>query len=119
MAPDPYSGQFCAIYPLCSNVNKNVENNVVNSVCDPITDTNICRPRDASAYLADKCDGKTTCQITFNPEDVTSGFGTRPCNGSVSISSANYTMLPNMPAGGGNYSQGYYVHGIYSCVLPE
>src|SRR5437879_582387 len=47
-APDQYKGQFCAIYPLCSNVNITDNTNVVNSICDP-NSTNTCRHRYASA----------------------------------------------------------------------
>lgn len=125
MAPDQYQGQFCAVYPLCSNVIKTVNGtlptSVVNTVCDPnntIT-TSICRPRDASAYLAAKCDGKKTCVVQYDPENVQSGFGTRPCSSNVKMGSSLYNKLPNTPAGSGNYTQGYYVHGIYTCILPE
>lgn len=126
MAPDQYKGQFCAVYPLCSNVvkldvNNKIPTSVVNTVCDPnnTVTTSICRPRDASAYLAAKCDGQATCSLQYDPENVNSGFGTRPCDASVKMGSSLYNKLPNTPAGSGTYTQGYYVHGIYTCILPD
>lgn len=129
MAPDPYSGKFCASYPLCSNVaiptvtncakdtdcdngavcveGKCAPKNVVNAVCKP---KSTCKPRDASAYLAAKCDGKDTCNLLFDPTDRDSGFGPTPCD------IPNQNQLPITPGQGTNYSQGYYVHGLYTCV---
>ena len=35
-APDPFVGQFCAIYPLCSNVVTPSKGGMfVNKICDP------------------------------------------------------------------------------------
>ncbi len=110
MAPDQYQGKFCSLYPLCSNVDKNVTKNVSNIICEPGSKSK-CRPRDSSAYLAAKCDGQTTCNITFDPTNSDSGFGPSPC-----VPNINSNNLPITPGQGGSYTQGYYVHGIYTCV---
>lgn len=132
MAPDAYTGQFCASYPLCSNIavpaakdckvdkdcdagsgcveGKCVPKNVVNKVCKP---KSTCKPRDASAYLAAKCDGKDTCNLLFDPSDTDSGFGPMPCD------ITNQNQLPITPGQGTNFSQGYYVHGLYTCIVPQ
>jgi hypothetical protein len=112
MAPDPYTGQFCASYPLCSNVDKSNTKSVVNTVCNPSSPAN-CRPRDSSAYLAAKCDGKSACALLFDPNDPLSGFGPKPCD------TRNTSQLPITPGQSGNYSQGYYVHGLYTCIVPQ
>lgn len=109
MAPDQYEGKVCASYPICSNVNTKNDKNVENKVCSP---SSTCRPRDASAYLAAKCDGKETCPILFNPSDPHSGFGPMACNNPVG-------QLPITPGQGGSFNQGYYVHGIYTCIVPQ
>lgn len=112
MAPDQYSGQFCAAYPLCSNVDRSQNTNVVNTVCNPKSNSG-CRPRDASAYLAAKCDGKDSCPLLFDPTDPNSGFGPAPCD------TRNTGQLPVTPGQNGNFSQGYYVHGLYTCIVPQ
>ena len=117
MAPDQYTGKKCAIYPLCSNVT-NDSTSIVNNVCGYNNNQNVCRPRDASAYLASVCDGQTTCPVTFDPTNQSSGFGPAPCGSSVSPSTGvEYNLLPIVPGQGGSYNQGFYVHGLYSCVL--
>lgn len=126
MAPDPFSGQYCALYPLCSNMKLSSKpGNLENSVCGP-DNKNInggigCRPRDASAYLAGLCDGQSTCNLTFDPTQQLSGFGTIPCDMSVTPPPPGggglYNDLPMIPGQGGNYNQGYYVHGIYTCTF--
>jgi len=115
MAPDSYSGQFCASYPLCSNSDRSKGSkttSVVNTVCNPNGNAG-CRPRDSSAYLAGKCDGKNTCPLLFDPTDPNSGFGPAPCD------TRNMGQLPITPGQNGNYSQGYYVHGLYTCIVPQ
>ena len=131
MAPDPFSGKFCASYPLCSNVavppakvcskdtdcdsgaacveGKCAPKNVVNKVCAPQGQAK-CRPRDASAYLAAKCDGKDTCNLLFDPSDRDSGFGPTPCD------TLSQNQLPITPGQGTSFNQGYYVHGLYTCI---
>ncbi len=123
MAPD-ITGQFCALYPLCSNISV-IDGNVVNNVCNPANNGSqgqpICRPRDASAYLAAKCDGKSTCVLEYDPENIKSGFGPRPCDGQVKTNigiGSEYGQLPNIPSAGGSYQKGYVTHGIYTCELP-
>jgi hypothetical protein len=113
MAPDQYIGKFCASYPLCSNVDTSLKDktvNVVNKVCSSKSPGG-CRPRVSSSYLAAKCDGQKTCDINFNPADRNSGFGPMPCN------NVDQTLLPITPGQGGSYNQGYYVHGLYTCIL--
>jgi|SRR5579862_1857158 len=121
-APDQYTGQFCSSYPLCSHVSTTVVNkpniplqSVVNNMCNA---QGVCRPRDSSAYLASLCDGKTTCNVTFDPSNKDSGFGPMPCAGNLP-GSIGYNDLPITPGSNGNYSQGYYVHGLYTCILPS
>jgi hypothetical protein len=116
-APDPFTGEFCAVYPLCSNAVKNITAGVTNTICNAKnTDTqSICRPRDASAYLAAKCDGKNTCLLQYDPENINAGFGTRPCD--FRITDSKYNDLPNTPGSGGNFSRGMLVHGLYSCIV--
>lgn len=115
MAPDPYTGQFCASYPLCSNSDRSQGSkttNITNTVCGP-SSSSVCRPRDTSAYLAGKCDGKSTCPLLFDPTDTMSGFGPAPCD------TKNNGQLPITPGQNGNFSQGYYVHGLYTCIVPQ
>lgn len=120
-APDQYTGQFCSSYPLCSHVSTVVNGtntplqSVVNNMCNA---QGVCRPRDSSAYLASLCDGTTTCNVIFDPSSNQSGFGPMPCAGNLP-GSIGYNDLPVIPGSNGNYSQGYYVHGLYTCILPS
>jgi hypothetical protein len=115
-APDPFVGQFCAIYPLSSNVvTPSKGGNVVNKICDPANTITVCRPRDSSAYLAAKCNGQTTCNVTFDPDNAARGFGPAPCR----ATSDDISKLPQILGQGGNFNQGYYVHGLYTCILPN
>jgi hypothetical protein len=95
----------CAIFPLCSNAT--LSTTVVNNTCSP---SSSCMSRDASAYLAGKCDGKETCAPIFSAVDPNGGLGPMPC------SSRNTLGLPIIPGQGGNYSQGYSFHGVYTCI---
>lgn len=117
MAPDQYGFGKCSIYPLCSNVTPD-KTSVVNDVCAYNNNQNMCRPRDASAYLASLCDGQTTCPVTFDPSDASSGFGPSPCGFFPGVNNVEYSILPIVPGQGGSYNQGFYVHGLYTCVLP-
>lgn len=122
----------CSAYPACSNVLGGL-----NSVCSPTrSDLNRCRPRDASAYLGRHCDGKNVCLGNINdiwtPNSVNSVFGPLPCEIPANNQSDLYASLPISTgwAGGSpissasgqsspaTFTQGYYVHGIYTCV-PE
>lgn len=124
----------CKNIPLCTNVTTSSASLPANRVCtDP---TKRCKVRDASAHLAGVCDGKSVC-LQDNTEDnvwkpnVPGGqFGPLPCDISATLTDPDYQNLPivpgwnagNAPAGsGGNaqhasFSQGYYVHGIYTCI---
>jgi len=115
-APDMTYGQFCSSYPLCSNT-QGVAGNVTNKICDGLNPNTMCRPRDVSAYLAGKCDGQTTCNLTYDPQNPNSGFGPAPCNNSVNVTSTNYTKLPIIPGQGGSQTGGFGFHGIYTCVV--
>lgn len=123
----------CANIPLCQGI--------VNGKVDPMTYTNgvcnngRCKIRDASSYLAGHCNGKETCLGNaldkWKPNDPQNNpFGPLPCNISVKADDSNdYHNLPIIPgwnqatplAGSSalnksSFSQGYYVHGIYTCV---
>lgn len=126
---------YCTSQPLCQGVNDGL-----NSTCSPSAgDSNRCRPRDASAYLAAHCDGKQTCLGDASDMWIPSAqggtkggmFGPLPCSIPANYSkSPNYAALPAITGWGGGappstqngssapitFSQGYYVHGIYSCV---
>jgi hypothetical protein len=112
---------------------------LVNPVCTPNNQTTMCALRDASAYVANKCDGQNSCNITI--ED----FGPYPCSFQpvgcnldtsdtsvqdfTSARNTTYCQLPfsyGYPGGvpsnssgqssPGNANIGYTVHGIYTCV---
>lgn len=114
------NGGNAANFPLCANLDSNYQN----TVCSASGSSN-CRFRDISAYLATECDGKTECNVTW---DLSSPkyFGPLPCN--LNMSSPDFPDLPIIPGWGGgtpsqgtknspaNFTQGYYVHGIYTCV---
>lgn len=134
---DPGSGPcmtclngHCASMPTCIN-----SKNGLNETCSPIMgDKFHCRPRDASAYLAKYCDGKTTCLGSetdlWTPNTAESVFGPLPCHISAKSSDPNYASLPIITGWGGGtpdnsksgdsnsatFNQGYYVHGLYTCV---
>ena len=118
---------FCVQKPTCQNINNRGQNLTCLS--------GNCRKRDASAWLAAKCDGKQSCMTDKDPwipSDPTSGFGPLPCDiavpNSVGAAGSAYALLPIIPgwdakqkdtAGDthqNSFSQGYYVHGLYSCV---
>lgn len=117
----------CAQGPTCSNLNpKTFQNNT----CANSNETTKCRPRDASAYLAAECDGKNVCNVTWNPNN-SRFFGPLPCR--VGTGDPSYGKLPIIPGWHGgaperakttdttpaNYKQGYYVHGIYTCIKAD
>lgn len=128
----PDSGQqgTCAVMPFCMNTQKGL-----NKTCSPVAgDHNVCRPRDATAYLAAHCDGKTQCLASgddfWNPNDPSSNpFGPLPCRISAKTGETPYATLPAITGWGGGkptggergddsirFSQGYNVHGVYTCV---
>jgi hypothetical protein len=94
-----------------------------------------CKPRDASAYLAKWCDGKSECLGSADdkwiPHVQGGPFGPLPCPILPSSSADSpYSQLPISTGWGGGppsdsqnkridpatFNQGYYVHGIYTCV---
>ena len=112
----------CAQAPTCSNLNSKYQN----TTCAVTNKKTKCRPRDASAYLAEACDGKQVCDLSWNPLSP-KYFGPLPCQ--ISPRNVEYSTLPIIPgwAGGkpyegnegsekANYKQGYYVHGLISCI---
>jgi len=100
----------CALFPICNNRTNN-KSTVVNKKCDPSQRN--CISRDASAYLAGVCDGKETCiEKGIVASNSNNPAGPLPC------STKNISGLPVTPGNKGNYNQGYYFHGIYTCV-PE
>lgn len=127
----PASGTqgYCATMPLCTGVEDGL-----NAMCSPSKgDANNCRPRDASAYLAAHCDGKQRCLgnsgDTWDPSTQGGVFGPLPCQVPAKSGNSTYAQLPvingwsgGIPTGGSGdtepvtFSQGYYVHGIYTCV---
>jgi len=107
----------CAVFPLCSNVDFKNSSTVLNRTCAYNNKDTRCRPRDSSAYLANHCDGKTTCDAKFDLTSKDSKFGPLPC--SINVKSQTYPKLPLIPGQGGNYIQGYYVHGLYTCIPDE
>lgn len=118
------SSNIC-LWPSCTNIN----GNGISSVCGPSTD---CRQRNATPYLAEKCNGTSVCM-----PDITQDFGPYPCNivpptagcGSYVPGNSNaFCNLPytsgsfnNVPGGAtpaspSSYNMGYFVHGVYTCV---
>lgn len=84
-----------------------------------------CKMRDASAYLAAQCDGRSSCSVNIDP----TFFGPYPCDLTPSSDSASdYTKLPRVsssqtappgknPAGSvSGVKQGYIVSGLFTCI---
>ena len=105
-----------------------------NTICQPGSQFG-CVPRNASAWLADACNGQQTCDIAA----TVAHFGPYPCeitppnvdctNTSNRDTANPYCELPyiagweaNQPPSGSStpnsasQSLGYQVHGIYTCV---
>lgn len=125
---------YCAQSPSCANLTSDAQN----FTCTTLG----CAPRDASAYLADLCDGEPTCKIIWDPSS-SKYFGPKSCNievdwkgppegeGSAGGNVSPYQTLPVAAGWGGGtpgsgqyessyqpstYSLGFYVHGIYNCI---
>lgn len=136
---DPAYGQCmhcnngtCQNIPLCTNL-QSVSGIMQNKTCSGGN----CKIRDASSYLAGHCDGKQTClgdaSDMWMPNVPGGVFGPLPCNIPASSTNLNYSTLPVIPGwnqstpvpgtentlNASNFSQGYYVHGIYTCVPDE
>jgi len=108
----------CAIFPLCSNAS--LDKTVLNNSCAYNNPNTLCRPRDSSAYLASHCNGKSQCDGTYDLTSTSSPFGPLPCHYNTQMSLQDFVdTLPISPGSGGNYSQGFYVHGLYSCINPK
>ncbi len=120
------TGGKCMNVPLCSGTTK-TSGVFQNSRCTQ----GDCKIRDASSYLAKHCDGNSQClgdsSDMWIPDTPGGAFGPLPC--SINTTDPDYTTLPVIPGwnagvtphGGGtpvlaNFSQGYYVHGIYTCI---
>lgn len=128
--PAPSGGTgVCASMPTCVGVKDGL-----NLTCESRNTQNNCRPRDASAWLAGYCDGKGVClgspDDKWHPNQPGGAFGPLPCQISANSSDNNYLSLPIITGWGGGapnnsessiaepatFRQGYYVHGIYTCV---
>lgn len=120
----------CVNLPTCFNVEGGL-----NNYCSPTKgDKNLCRPRDASAWLASVCDGQQECISksgeNWLPNQQGGAFGPLPCHISAKSGDDTYSNLPIIQGWGGgapqasstgaaapsNFNQGYKVHGIYTCI---
>lgn len=116
---------YCAQSPLCDDLAPSF----TNKYCSFTSPTyKQCRPRDVTTYVAKSCNGQTSCAVSLTP-GTSKNFGSSPCQ--ISPLDPEYSALPNIPGWGGGtptngssnvaptQSQGYYVHGIYSCVADD
>lgn len=143
LAPIPFGtsgGYYCANPDVCLP-NNDGSVALPNDTCTPLNVTNQCANRDASASVAAKCNGRSTCSDLSMTD-----FGEYPCPGlapTTCISSFNsdgspnwvsgrigYCGLPFVPGSNGavppgsatsitslpNANIGYTMHGIYTCV---
>lgn len=94
-----------------------------NSVCGPMSTASgtelsgvggsgECRIRDVSGQVGLKCNGKSICDLKVDQETL----GAYPCN--FSPDSPEYSQLPLDAESGETSYQGYWLHGVYTCV-PE
>lgn len=88
--------------------------------------------RDVSGYMSKACDGKISCMASgdeiWKPNDPTTIAGPLPCPIPAKSSDPNYSRLPIVPgwngstpssgssASPGTFSQGYSLHGLYTCI---
>jgi hypothetical protein len=140
------SGYYCVDPNVCGyniDLAKNKgQPGLPNPYCSPSNSSSKCALRDASAFVASKCDGRNSC-----PDLTAADFGDTPCalkpqacisgydnNGNPqwaqgSNQRSGYCGLPYIPgyAGGAPYNGsgnsdpansnlGYVLHGIYTCV---
>lgn len=131
----------CSFMPTCTGLSTDGKNKVCNvSKTSYANDKYRCRPREATAYLAKHCDGKSVCLGSINdmwePNNIENNpFGPLPCKLTApeKDEESDYLGLPFISGWGGGapansptgatgdpvtFNQGYYVHGIYTCV-PE
>ncbi len=133
----------CKTFPTCNFADENGYNKLCNPFTSDKTLYNQyqCKPRDASAYLSSYCDGKENClgegDIWYPNNPKNNPFGPLPCrinapetvNGNSKYNTENiYSTLPVSTGWGGKtpskgqqessptFNQGYYVHGIYTCI---
>lgn len=125
----------CVNVPLCANTSGNTVSGLKgNDTCSSLAGR--CKVRDASAHLAGWCDGKSTCLGTaadkWLPNQPGGPFGPLPCDIPAKSTDPDYQYMPiipgwnaNVPPSGSSvgqpasFSQGYYVHGIYTCIPDE
>ncbi len=118
----------CSFMPVCSNTIQGQ-----NGTCAGNGSAG-CRPRDASAYLANHCDGQQSClgdeSDMWIPGKSGGAFGPLPCQIPADSTNSDYASLPVSMGWNGavpqdssdgtadpaNFNQGYYVHGIYTCT---
>jgi hypothetical protein len=98
----------------CANLDKTDFNNLT---CRP-QGGNGCGIQQAASYLS-KCDGKNNCNVSLSNEF----FGPYPCElippdscDPKDIPEDGYCSLPWIESEG-KFSHGYYVHGLYTCVV--
>jgi hypothetical protein len=138
-ATPPTSG-VCVLMPDCMNVNNNSDTDGrkldgLNNTCSAKgfhQDAFKCRSRDASAYLANFCNGEHSClggsaekdSKKWLPNMQDGAFGPLPCL--LEPGTDDYKTLPvnigktsDVEGGSSYYNQGYKVHGLYSCILKE
>jgi hypothetical protein len=136
-APVSPKDGVCVLMPDCMNVNNSgIASDGLNNTCSAKgfhEDEFKCRPRDASAYLANYCNGKHSClggssgtdSSKWLPNIQDGAFGPLPCL--IESGTDDYKTLPITTGQnpdpkdntGGSYNQGYKVHGLYSCVLKD
>ena len=125
---DPTKPGVCVQAPLCIGL----DNEYQNYTCGTKNKTFGCRPRDASAFLSKACNGLQECKLDNQrtPLDP-SIFGPYPCN--LTPTDIDYAALPVSPGWNGmntpdpntgkthkgSFNQGYYVHGIYTCIVDD
>lgn len=137
-----YTGRVTPV-EICNNLTYNSSiNNFQNATC--ANGANGCAPRDASAYLAKACNGQQTCAATITPDffgpypcgsstftnpSTTGSGGITGCSPPTTQVTSGYCSLPYTPgtdpsftptngsaAAPTSFSQGYMVHGIYTCI---
>ncbi len=108
--PDEALQKQCEASPdddVCANTYAAAGKFGINTVCSPGGEGD-CRMRDATAFLGAQCNGKSSCDVVVD----NTFFGPDPCK-----ALANFDLLPGIPGEGTEIKQGYYVHGVFACVL--
>jgi hypothetical protein len=144
LIPSGQSQGVCATMPICQGVDFSSSSTYgLNRVCSTsssVGDVGKCRPRDASAYLSRHCNGKTEClgsvkdmwkpNMDYDSTGNPNPFGPLPCSIPARSGDSSYAQLPVITGWGGGapansqqgysdpatFNQGYYVHGIYTCI---